>query len=167
RSRRATGEMVARIELQPRLARMEIEHAARDRIEQCRHRAVSSARRVDHEIMVIAMAAPQLLVVAVDRIADSPGRAEVEGSAGNFGKRPGRDQPGIDRGDAAGGDAQQMIEDRRPARFPGQVEIGVMGEVHDRRCIGGRGQPDCEPVRFDRVARLDRQCAWKAVMSCG
>jgi hypothetical protein len=61
---------------------------------------------------------------------------------------------------------QQFMTEHIPVSVPRQVPVGVVGKVHDRRCIGDGVVHDIErAVVSERVGDLDAQVAGVALLT--
>ena len=138
-------EEVARVELDPRLGGEDLERAAALRLDDPGDLAQLARLAAQHEVVVVAAAALQLLVGRVDARADRCRLAEVERRAVDRLHLAGRDQRRVDRREAVGLELQLVAEDRALA-LAGQVEVGVVREVDDRRRVGRRRVVDDEPA---------------------
>ena len=78
--------------------------------------------------------------------------AEVERRAGHGVQRAGRDQGRVDRRVAVGVDPQLVVFDRARA-LAREVEVGVVGQVHHGRLVGGGRVVHLQPVAI--VERVD------------
>ena len=108
----------------------------------------------------------------VDCIAEhSSGRLafgpEVERGARHRCELTRRDAAGIDRQITVGGHRQRVPVDRAGC-LPGEVPVGMMGHVHDRRGIAGRRHLDPQfAVRRERVGGFGRDLARIALVASG
>ncbi|MNP47952.1 hypothetical protein D3C76_1420400 [compost metagenome] len=48
-----------------------------------------------------------------------------------------------------------------------QIEVGVAGEIHRRRCIRGGGEFDHQVLLFEPVLQVDIQIAGEALLAVG
>src|SRR5262245_2637593 len=103
-------EKVADVKLHARLGRPDFHHAARRRLGDLRRLTQYSSLAVDDEVMVIAAAELQLLVVLIDARADRRLLREVEGRAFDASQFSGRDQSRVNRGEAVSVDRQLMVQ---------------------------------------------------------
>src|SRR3954471_23856059 len=83
-------QVIARIELDARLGRRDIQGAPADRFSDPR-RVTKPGPAAQHEIMVVAFAAADLLVVGIDSRADRGRSSKVERRSLDRGDRSGRD----------------------------------------------------------------------------
>src|SRR5215213_5561525 len=131
-------EEVARVELDAGLVGEDLQYPPAARVLQPGRQLQPGAAPVEHPVVVVAAADLELLeAVVTDALAD-PGRTgEVHRRAGHRVDGPGGDQGGVDRGVAAGPQAQLVVVDVARA-LTGQVPVGVVGQVDDRGGVGGR-----------------------------
>jgi hypothetical protein len=106
-------EVVAGVELDAGFGRGDVERPPARRIGDVRGRLKRPVARpaVDHEVVVVAVAAADLLVVGVDPRADRRRRPEVERRAGDRRDLAGRNLPGVGRRVALGAQRQLMPQD--------------------------------------------------------
>ena len=71
--------LVACIELHPRLGCQHLQHSSADRFGDARRQPQRARRTIENEIVIVAAAYADLLIVGVDARADGSGLAEVEG----------------------------------------------------------------------------------------
>lgn len=91
---------------------------------------------VQDEIMVVAVAKYQLLVVIVDALADGRWLAKIEWSAGDVAQFAGGNRARVDRGESAGVELEMMGQDGTAAGSS-EIEIRVIGEIEDRSLVCG------------------------------
>ena len=91
-------------------------------------------RPVHNEIVVVAAAEPDLLVVAIDPRTDCHGLAEVKRRAGHIAQFAGRDQSLVYRREAVGVEFQFVLEN---ISSTGEIEVSVIREVEHRLFVGG------------------------------
>src|SRR5215211_4770989 len=139
-------EEVARVELDAGLVGEDLQHPPAARVLQPGRQLQPGAAPVEHPVVVVAAADLELLeAVVTDALAD-PGRTgEVHRRAGHRVDGPRGDQGGVDRGVAAGPQEQLVVVDVARA-LTGQVPVGVVGQVDDRRGVGGRLVPHAQGV---------------------
>jgi len=137
------AQVRADVKLHARLGRPDHHPPARSGFEHLGDRAQRSVPAVDREAMVVAHPVAQLLVVSGDARADRGGLQKVEGRSAHRPRRPRRDAERIDGQEARRRQAQAMVEDAA-ARVLGQIEVRVLGQVHDRGPIGARGVVDAQ-----------------------
>jgi hypothetical protein len=104
-----------------------------------------AGRPVEDEVVVVATAEAQLGMILTQSCADGRRPGEVKRGARDRGELAGRDQGGVDRGEAARRQLQEMLLDGARA-LPGEVPIGVIGEVDDRGSVGFGPVVDAQPV---------------------
>ncbi len=103
-------EEVACIELNPRLIRVDFQHAPARRFLHPRRHAYLRTRTIQYPVMVVTMAQLQLLVLIVDARAGRGGIAEIERRAGDRNQLARRNQAGIHRRIAVRVDGQQIAQ---------------------------------------------------------
>ncbi len=92
----------------------------------------------EHEIVVVALAAADLLNLRIDARPDRGRRPEIERGAGHGGDLAGRDERFVDGRVGVGVDRQHVLENVAAA-IACKVEVAVVCEV-DQRCLVGRGR---------------------------
>ena len=109
-ARHATVEEVAGIYLHSRLVGIDVEHdAGLGAVELASHLG-DVAFRVEHEVVVVAVAVLHLLIVEIlDLLADHAGFDEVEGSAFHVHHRSVGHVGGVDGGDLGSVDQKQVV----------------------------------------------------------
>ena len=116
---------VAGVELHARLGGGDLHDPAADRIGDARAHRMVPGGCAEHEVVVVAPAKPDLLVVGVDELADPPRLGEVKRRARHRAQFAGGDQPLVDRRVLVGEHLQRVVQDRR--RGAGrQVEVRVV-----------------------------------------
>src|SRR5882672_1999847 len=127
-------QKISGIELQSRRDRPELHHAPGHRILEPGGKALAGAASARHdEIVVVAPADHELRIGAIaDPLTDDRPRAKIEWRAGDRPPLAGRYERGIDRRVSVGQEGQPLAERVAPARFAPEVEVAVVGEVHDR-----------------------------------
>ena len=101
--------------------------------------------------------------LAAAHLADRAQRAEIVDRAGDGDDLAGRNVVGVGRRIGVGEDAHLVIEDGRRIV---EVEIGVLGEVDQRRRVGGRLDLHAQRRRrLDDVAQLGRHRAGIALLA--
>ncbi len=83
----------------------------------------------------------------LDPLADRRRSAEVEGRAGDFGQLAGGDQRVVGRRVVIRVEEELVFEDR-PGALAAEVEVAVVGHVHQRRLVGGGEVIDAELVHL-------------------
>jgi hypothetical protein len=137
-------QLIAGIELQPRLVGEYFEHSAALWLLQTRGETLGGGRvRHQHEIMVVTLPVQQLLVGTADARASHNRPPEIEQGALNGPDLTGRYLHRIGRQKRVGGDRDAVAE-YVARRGTGQVEIGVRAEADDGRCCGPRHEVQCE-----------------------
>src|SRR5262252_1064457 len=121
-------EKVADVKLHARLGRPDFHHPARRWFGDLRRLTQYSGLAVHDEVVVVAAAEFQLLVVLVDARADRRRLRKVERRAFDASQFAGRDQSRVDWCEAVGVDRQLMVQYVAVA-LPRQVEIGMVGQV--------------------------------------
>ena len=81
---------------------------------------------VQHEVVIVAPAELELLIVLIDARANRGGLAKVERSPVDFAELAGGNQRGVDRCKAIGIDHYFVIENVA-ASLAGEVEVGMVG----------------------------------------
>src|SRR5215218_10830360 len=131
-------EEVARVELDAGLVGEDLQYPPAARVLQPGRQLQPGAAPVEHPVVVVAAADLELLEAVVTDPLTDPGRTgEVHRRAGHRVDGPRGDQGGVDRGVAAGPQAQLVVVDVARA-LTGQVPVGVVGQVDDRGGVGGR-----------------------------
>src|SRR5690348_3289907 len=102
---------------------------------------------IQDEIVVVALAEFELLVVVIDARADGRGFAKIEGSACDIFEFSGGNEGGVDGGELIRVDFHFFAEDVA-VPFSGEIEIRMIGDIEDRVFIGGGGIIDAELVGF-------------------
>ena len=100
---------------------------------------------VEHPVVVVAAPEHELLVVAAQPLADRVEPGEVERRAHDAGGRAVRDEVHVDGRELVGVELEQVVVDR-PRALTGQVPVGVVGEVEDRRRGGRRRVVEAQVV---------------------
>src|SRR5215212_9743797 len=85
----------------------------------------------------------KLLVVLADARADNFGGGEVERGTANAAQLAGGDERRVHGREARRAKLQLVPEDVSAAG-PREIEVGVLGEIHRRRLVGGGGEVDHE-----------------------
>ena len=115
---------------------------------------------VQNPIMIIPGPELDLLVVAINPLANRQWLAKIQRGAPNRSQFPGGYQSAVDRRKSVGIDLDDVVEDVALGR---QIEIGMMGQVAHRLFIGGGGKFQLERIVFrNRVDRRDGKIAGKA-----
>ena len=110
---------------------------------------------IQHPVVIVPAAVPDLRIVGVDPRADARRPAEIERRAVDRRELAGGNQRGVHRRETIGVDRQSMIED---VAASGEIEITVLCEVDDRRLVGRRVVVDRQRVRRrQRVRDCDVQ----------
>src|SRR5215468_6004264 len=124
---RAAIEEIARIELQARLVSQQFEHAAASRrFQPCRQSDAAQGRKA--EIMIVAAAAPQLLVVGADSLADDMRDAKIERRAFDRSRRPRqRNRAGADCEIMRGRDLKMVAENIGAGERAVEIEETMVG----------------------------------------
>src|SRR5690606_19907823 len=104
-----------------------------------------TGRVVEYPVVIVTPAVVELRVSLIDAPANPGWPGEIEGGAGYRPDFTGRDQTLINWGEMIGGQHQLVIEDVA-LTGPGQVEVGVVGQVDDGILIGAGGVVDFEGV---------------------
>src|SRR5215470_4533069 len=148
-------EEVAGVELDTRLIGPHDQHAPAARVRGRGGEPEPGERRAgmaQHPVVVVAVREDQLVALGRARVAD-PGSDGVEGPeverrARDWHDRAGRDQVGVSRRERPRVD-EDLLGVGRPRCLPGQVEVGVVGQVDNGRqlrVIVVRAVPDPDPV---------------------
>ena len=121
---------------------------------------------VEHEVVVVAAAEDDLLRAGVaDPLADRVRRREVERRAGHRRDLAGRDRGRVDRR-VVGGHQLQLVVVGAAGALAGEVEVGVVGQVDDRRRVGRRVVVDPQLVVVGQgVGDLDLERAGVALLA--
>ncbi len=120
-------KVVARVELDSRLRRQDFQHTSRFRLNgACRQFQAVAAVPVKHEVVIVADAKLQLLVLFVNALARSSWLSKIEWRSFDTLQLAGRDQVGIDRRKAIGVDGNDVVENLSLS-LPCQIEVGVVG----------------------------------------
>ena len=143
----AAIQLVARIELQPRLGRGDVERAARHGILEpggvARRCAISAAAQ--HEIVVVPIAASDLLVIRVDARANLGRLPKIERRSRHGPDLAGGDLGIVGRRVLIGVD-RQMMPENVAVPFAGKVEVAVLRQVDGRGVIRRCGVIDDQLV---------------------
>lgn len=99
---------------------------------------------LEDEVVIVAKAVFELLVLVTDAVADAGGFVEVEGGVFDGGNAGG-DGGGIDGGVVGGVDLEVVVKNGFGA-VAGEVEVGMVGEIDDGGFIGGGFIVDVEGV---------------------
>jgi hypothetical protein len=124
------------IELHAGLRGQDLHRAAAPGIGQPNRAPQPFARAADHEVVVVAAAALELLVVLGDAGADGGGLPEIEGRPAHGRQLSGGDERRVHRGEAVGLEGQLVGQD--VAAGDAQIEVRMLGQVDRRRLVGWR-----------------------------
>ena len=125
------------------------------------------AEPVDAEAVVEAVGDAELLVVGLDIAAERLGRAEIERGALDVAQLPGGNRVLVDDEHLRRVDGDDLSQDASGI-MAGQVEVGMVGHVHERAAIGGRRVAQAQDAGGrERVLRRERALAGKAELAVG
>jgi hypothetical protein len=158
-------EEIAGVELNARFGRRYLHHAPGGRLRNPGREIQPTDRLVQNEVVVIAVAEQELLVLFTDPRSDGAWLTEIHRQAFDGTNLAGRDEALVDRCEMVGIDLYLVAKDVAAA-CPSQVEVGVVGQIDDGRFVGrgsiidaelvvlGEGVVDCdlEPSRIALVA---------------
>src|SRR4051812_28153061 len=159
-------ETIRRIQLQPRLGGVDLQHSTGHRLVQPRREhGIRSAAALQYEVVIVAAGEANLFVIRRDTLSDRVRLAKVE-------RRP------RDRAQLAGGNectvgwreprriqGQAMAEDV-PAVVAGEIEVAVLREADWRRAVGCRDVVDDERILIgERVRDADLQVSRETVVA--
>src|SRR5688500_4824846 len=103
---KASVEKVARIELEPGLGGVDVEHASGHRFREVRREREAISRPIEDEVVVVASRAAQLLIIGIDAASNRRRQAKIERRTGHRGDRAGRHQLTVYRRELRGMDGE-------------------------------------------------------------
>src|SRR5438067_10436387 len=130
-----TVEKISRVELHARFGGRYVQRSAAGRIHYARRVAQRAARAVQHDVVVVAFAVAELLVLGVDAPADRGRTAELERRAFDRRQLAGRNERRVDRREPIGVDRQLVPQDVA-VPLAREVEVAVLRQVDWRRFVG-------------------------------
>src|SRR5438034_8743942 len=129
-------EEIARVELQPRLSRRDVERAPARRLLEARRMQEAVAIPIEDPVVIVAGREAQLLVAGIDARADRRGVPEIERRAVDGCEIARGDQRRAYRREPIGVDRQAVAEDVAVA-LAREVEVAVLRHVDRRGAIAG------------------------------
>lgn len=157
-------QKVAAVKLHTGLCRGHFQHSPVLRVAKACGRLKVTGVASQNEVVVIAFRTQKLWVWIVDVRPDQLCRRKVEWGFGNGHQFAGRDQRVVDCRDVIGEQRKLMAEDGgRP--LTSEVEIGVVGQIHDCRLVRASLVTQRDDVAFDGVTRKGVQPTRKALVS--
>src|SRR5690606_26321983 len=160
-----TVQEIAAVELHARLGRVHFHDAPRLRILDAGRELESVAVAVQHVVVVVPAAELDLLVVGIDAGPDRGLRAEIERCAFDARELARRNERSID-GRVAIRIDRELVTEHVARAVAGQVEVGMLREIHDGRFVRRRVVIEDELVLVGeriRHARFER--AGKALVA--
>ena len=131
---RCAVQVVACVELHARLRRPDLHHATRRRLVDFSDTSEHSHPSVENEVVVVAVAELQLLVVRADARADCGRAREVEWSSAHAPQLARRDSDSVGRREARGVYGQTVVQNVAAASAR-EVVVVVLREVDDCRLV--------------------------------
>src|SRR3954470_2887880 len=162
----AAVEALTRINLHARLSRGEVEPPSADGIAHCRRPPQRSVCASNDEVVIEAVADPQLLVRLLQAWPDHCGRLEVERGPLYRREYARGNQRRVDRREGVGRQRQLVIE-YVAARSSAEVEVRVLGQIDHRWRVGGCLVLQVNGVVRDPVRDGNVQRAGIALLPCG